>query len=374
MSDKTAVVFGGGGARAAYQVGVLKAIVQFYPRSHGIPFKVLSGTSAGGINATALATYASCFHLGVRKLEWIWSNLSIDQVYSASISGVFGHLGKMAFKGMKSKGPNLHPASLFNNDPLRHLLDKLVDFERIDRNINRNSLNAISLDTSCFDTSFCETFYQAKASIQDWQRSRRCGKRTKLRTDHLLASAAIPLIFPMVKIEQAYYGDGSLHQFAPLSSPIHLGANRIIAINLESPHKNERQSNTNYPQVETIAGHLLDTIFSDTINSDLERLLRINKTLTNIPKAYRSSIPLQHIDAMVIKPSEDLSEIAAQYFHTIPIAFKILMKLMGITGQSDSSIVSYLLFDKDYCKALIQLGYEDTMCQIDEVKHFLNIR
>lgn len=374
MSEKTALVFGGGGARAAYQVGVLKAMVQFYPRSHGIPFKVLSGTSAGGINATALATYASCFHLGVRKLEWVWSNLSIDQVYSASIAGVFGHLGKMAFKGMHSKGPNPHPASLFNNEPLRHLLDHLVDFERIDRNINRHSLNAISLDTSCFDTSFCETFFQAKASIQNWERARRSGKRTMLTTDHLLASAAIPLIFPTVKIEQSYYGDGSLHQFSPLSSPIHLGANRIIAINLESPHKSERQPNTHYPQVETIAGHLLDTIFSDTINSDLERLLRINKTLANIPKAYRSSIPLQHIDALVIKPSEDLSEIAAKYFHTIPIAFKILMKLMGITGQSDSSIVSYLLFDKDYCKALIRLGYEDTMCQIDEIKHFLNIR
>lgn len=374
MSDETALVFGGGGARAAYQVGVLKAIVQFYPRNHGIPFKVLSGTSAGGINATAMATYASSFHLGVRKLEWVWSHISIDQVYSASIAGVFGHLGKMAFKGMQSKGPNLNPASLFNNEPLRHLLNQLIDFERIDRNIDSRSLNAISLDTSCYNTSFSETFFQAKANVQNWQRTRRCGIRTRLTTDHLLASAAIPLIFPSVKIKQSYYGDGSLHQFAPLSSPIHLGANRIIAINLESPHNDEYQDVTHYPQVETIAGHLLDTIFSDTLNSDLERLLRVNKTIANIPKAYRSAIPLKQIDTLVIKPSEDLSEIAAKYFHTIPIAFKILMKLMGITGQSDSSIVSYLLFDKDYCNALMRLGYEDTMCQIDEVKHFLNIR
>ena len=320
-----------------------------------------------------MATYASSFHLGVRKLEWVWSHISIDQVYSASIAGVFGHLGKMAFKGMQSKGPNLNPASLFNNEPLRHLLNQLIDFERIDRNIDQKSLNAISLDTSCYNTSFCETFFQAKANVQNWQRTRRCGIRTRLTTDHLLASAAIPLIFPSVKIKQSYYGDGSLHQFAPLSSPIHLGANRIIAINLESPHNDEYQEVTHYPQVETIAGHLLDTIFSDTLNSDLERLLRVNKTIANIPKAYRSAIPLKQIDTLVIKPSEDLSEIAAKYFHTIPIAFKILMKLMGITGQSDSSIVSYLLFDKDYCNALMRLGYEDTMCQIDEVKHFLNI-
>jgi NTE family protein len=374
LPDKIALVLGGGGARAAYQIGVLKAIVQFYPRNHGIPFKIVCGTSAGAINATSIATHASCFHLGVRKLEWVWRHIHAKKVYRASISGVLSHLGKMALKGVQSDGASRSAGCLFNSEPLRGLLSELISFERIGRNISSGALDAVSLDTSCYNNSRSVTFFQGNPLIEDWHRERRCGQRTRLNTDHLLASSAIPMVFPSVRLNQEYYGDGSVHQLAPLSSPIHLGADKIMVINLESPHKVQPRELEHHPKTATIAGHLLDTIFSDTLNSDLERLERINSTLSLIPEESRKNLPLKQIETLVIKPSEDLSAIASRYFQDMPFAIKMMMKALGINEHSDSSIGSYLLFEQSYCSALIELGYEDAMCQIDEIKTFFNIK
>ncbi|MGS0690800.1 patatin-like phospholipase family protein [Shewanella sp. 30m-9] len=374
MPDKIALVLGGGGARAAYQIGVLKAIVQFYPRNHGIPFKIICGTSAGAINATSIATHASCFHLGVRKLEWVWRHVHARKVYQASIGGVMKHLSKMALKGLQSDGVSNSAGSLFNSEPLRGLLNDLISFERIDRNINSGALEAVSLDTSCYNNSRSVTFFQANAHINNWHRARRHGVRTRLNTDHLLASSAIPMVFPSIRLNQEYYGDGSVHQLAPLSSPIHLGADKIMVINLESPHKVQSKELEHPPKTATIAGHLLDTIFSDTLNSDLERLQRINTTLNLVPEQSRDQLALKTIETLVIKPSEDLSAMASRYFQDMPFAIKTMLKILGINEHSDSSIVSYLLFEQGYCSALIELGYEDAMCQIDEIKQFFNIQ
>ncbi|MCG9714495.1 patatin-like phospholipase family protein [Shewanella insulae] len=374
MPDKTALVLGGGGARAAYQVGVLKAIVQFYPRNHGVPFKIICGTSAGAINGTSIATHASCFHLGVRKLEWVWRHFNTHKVYRSSFGGIFAHLSQMALMGLQDVKINTEAGSLFDNQPLRNLLNNLINFERIDRNIGNGALHALSVDTSCYNSSRSVSFFQAAKEIEDWNRARRGGQRTHLNTEHLLASAAIPLVFPSVKLNRGYYGDGSVHQLAPLSSPIHLGAEKIMVINLESPHKQTPKELEHHPKTATIAGHLLDTIFSDTLNSDLERLQRINSTLNLIPEERRQEVALKTIDTLVIKPSEDLSLLAAQHYHEMPLAVKVLLRLIGINQQSDSSIVSYLLFEQSYCSALINLGYQDAMCQIDEIKAFFNIK
>ncbi|WOT04223.1 patatin-like phospholipase family protein [Shewanella youngdeokensis] len=373
MPSKIALVLGGGGARAAYQIGVLKAIVQFYPRNHGVPFKIICGTSAGAINATSLATHATCFHLGVRKLEWVWRNIQAQKVYQASIGGVLSHLGKMALKRVQSDGASNNAGSLFNSDPLRQLLNSLISFDRIGRNISNGSLDAVSLDASSYNSSRSVSFFQGNPLIENWYRSRRCGQRTRLNTDHLLASSAIPMVFPSISLNREYYGDGSVHQLAPLSSPIHLGADKIMVINLDSPHKAQPKELDHHPKTATIAGHLLDTIFSDTLNSDLERLERINSTLALIPEESRQGLPLKHIDTLVIKPSEDLSAIASRYFEDMPLAIKVMMRFLGINQHSESSIGSYLLFERGYCSALIELGYEDAMCQIDEIKQFFNL-
>lgn len=373
MPTSTALVLGGGGARAAYQVGVLKALVQLYPRNHGIPFKIICGTSAGAINGTSIATHASCFHLGVKKLEWVWRHFETRKVYRASITGVLSHLGKMALKGMQDDKVNTDAGSLLDNDPLRKLLNELIDFKRIDRNIRSGALTALSVDASCYNNSRSVSFFQASRDIENWTRARRSGERMMLNTEHLLASSAIPMVFPSIKLNQAYYGDGSVHQLAPLSSPIHLGAEKLLVINLESPHKHFPMELEYHPKTATIAGHLLDTIFSDTLNSDLERLERINNTLSLIPESSRNKLALHPIKTLVIKPSEDLSKIAARFYDDMPWAVKTLLGFIGIDRQSDSSIVSYLLFEKTYTSALIDLGYKDAMEQIDELKAFFGL-
>ncbi|MCL1036387.1 patatin-like phospholipase family protein [Shewanella submarina] len=373
MAANIALVLGGGGARAAYQVGVLKALVQCYPRNHGIPFNIVCGTSAGAINATSIATHASCFHLGVRKLDWVWRHMVTRNIYDTSVKHLLSHLLGMGLRVFQDDQVNTEAPSLFNNDPLRKLLNELIDFGRIDRNIARGALRAISVDTSSYNTSGSISFFQGNEEIANWQRARREGQRTQLNTEHLLASAAIPLVFPSIRLGQHYFGDGSVHQLAPLSSPIHLGARKVMVINLDSPHKHQGKELPHHPKAATLAGHLLDTIFSDTLNSDLERLERINSTLAHIPESSRDKLPLKPIETLVIKPSEDLSVIAARHYRHMPVGVRSMLKLIGINQESDSSIVSYLLFEKSYTRALIELGYQDAMCQMDELRQFFEI-
>ncbi|QIR16135.1 patatin-like phospholipase family protein [Shewanella aestuarii] len=354
-------------------MGVLKALVQFYPRNHHIPFDILCGTSAGAINATSIATHAACFHLGVRKLDWVWRHFTTDKVYQSSLTGVGKHLLNMAVKGLQHDKVSTDAPSLLDNQPLRDLLNQLIDFKRIDRNIHLGALTAISVDASCYNNSKSYSFFQASHQIENWQRARRYGIKTLLNTDHLMASSAIPMVFPSIKLNGRYFGDGSVHQLSPLSSPIHLGASKLFIINLDSPHKTNDKELQHHPKTATIAGHLLDTIFSDTLNSDLERLQRVNKTLNLITQADRNKLNLKKIETLVIKPSEDLSAIAARYYDEMPMAIRHLLKLIGNNRQSDSSIVSYLLFEKAYTSALIDLGYHDAMSQIDSIKNFFEI-
>lgn len=368
-----ALVLGGGGARGAYQVGVLKALVQLYPRNHHIPFDILCGTSAGAINATSLATHAACFHLGVRKLDWVWRHFETSKVYEASLKGVSKHLLKMAIRGVQQEKTNTDAVSLLDNQPLRDLLSGLIDFKRIDRNIHLGALKAVSVDASCYNDALSYSFFQAKDTVSDWHRARRHGLRVQLNTDHLLASSAIPLVFPSIKLHRSFYGDGSVHQLSPLSSPIHLGAKKLFIINLDAPHEDTVTSYNQHPKAATIAGHLLDTIFSDTLNSDLERLHRINNTLALIGEDDQAKLNLRAIDTFVIKPSIDLSELARRYYQDMPAAIRFLLKLIGINQQSESSIVSYLLFEKAYTSALIDLGYQDAMAQMNKIKQFFDL-
>ena len=205
---KTALLLTGGGARAAYQVGVLKAIAQQFPRSSKLPFQIISGTSAGAMNGIAMACYASCFHLGVKKLEWIWRNFHTSQVYYADYPRVFRQLLRGAFSAFQADYANKQPVSLFDNKPLRQMLTKVLDLKRIDRNIMGGYLSSFSVTASCYNNGDSITFFQSDKA-QEWRRAKRCGQRTLLGVQHLMASAAIPLVFPTVRIHQQYFGDGS---------------------------------------------------------------------------------------------------------------------------------------------------------------------
>ena len=369
-----ALLLSGGGARAAYQVGVLKAIARIFPRNHTLPFPIICGNSAGAINATALACYASCYHLGVRKLEWIWKNFRTHQVYDSGLYSVFGYLLKNNLARFQADKDGRRASSLLNNAPLRKLIRKMLDFHRIDRNIISGHLRAISVSASSYSHHESISFFQGHNELLPWQREQRRGTRCVLDAEHLMASSAIPLVFPTVKIDQEYLGDGSVHQLSPLSTPIHLGAEKILVIGVEQPEEsNIFHDLQRYPSSADIAGHLLDTIFADTLHADLERLNRINSTLNLLNAKQRQETKLKSIDCMVINPSINFAANATQHYHRLPAGIKGLMRLIGVSSNSDTSLLSYLLFEKEFCQELIELGYQDGINKRDELQAFLEI-
>jgi NTE family protein len=374
--SKNALVLTGGGARAAYQVGVLSAIAKFVPRNHGIPFPIICGTSAGAINSTALACYSSCFHLGVKKLEWVWKNMNTSRIYHSDSMRVFSHLSKGMLGSFQADYANKTARSLLNNAPLRDLLNMVVDFKRIDTNILRGYLSAVSITASNYNSGNSISFYQSEESISPWFRAKRRGEPCQINSEHLMASAAIPLVFPSIKIRQEHYGDGSIHQLSPLSPAIHLGGENLFIVGVEQPKEpaHNRENNPHPPTTATVAGHLLDTIFSDTLHSDIERLDRINETIKLIPPEVRKEKDgLKTISSFLINPSHDFNAMAVDYFSDLPLSIRLLLRSIGITNDSESSIVSYLLFEKNYCRQLIKLGYEDTMEKETAIRKFLSL-
>lgn len=369
---KIALILTGGGARAAYQVGMLKAIKTILPRNHHSPFDIICGTSAGSINATQLACFASCYHLGVKKLEWAWKNFTTQQVYHCDFMRVFGHLSRSFLSNFQAGYGDRNPGSLFNNAPLRVLLNRIMDFERIDRNIHGGYLDALCISASSYSDGDSISFFQS-IDHGEWSRAKRKGMRATIGIDHLLASSAIPLVFPPVKIRQQYYGDGSVHQLSPLSPAVHLGANKIFIIGVDQPHDTKFYGQApHHPGVPYIAGHLLDTIFSDTLSADAERMQRINQTLSLIPEENRNT-SLKQIDSMLINPSHNFNSIACEFYYDLPLAIRTLLKLVGISEHTESSIVSYLMFERNYTQRLIKLGYDDGLEKIDEIKTFLEL-
>jgi len=374
--SKNALVLTGGGARAAYQIGVLSAISKFVPRNHGIPFPIICGTSAGAINTTALACYSSCFHLGVKKLEWVWKNINTSRIYHSNGMRVFSHLAKGMIASFQADYANKSARSLLNNAPLRDLLNMVVDFKRIDTNILRGYLSAVSITASSYSNGDSISFYQSEESISPWFRAKRRGEPCQINSEHLMASAAIPLVFPSIKIRQEHYGDGSIHQLSPLSPAIHLGGENLFIVGVEQPKEpiHSKENNPHPPTTATVAGHLLDTIFSDTLHSDIERLERINNTIKLIPEEVRSKREgLKPISSFLINPSHDFNAMAVDYFSDLPLSIRLLLRSVGISNDSESSIVSYLLFEKNYCRQLIKLGFEDTMEQETAIRKYLSL-
>lgn len=366
----TALVLTGGGARAAYQVGVLKAIAEWFPHNGGMPFDIICGTSAGAINGTALACYASNFRLGVKKIEWVWNHFRTDQVYHTDTGSIVTQLIANLFPRHRLKTTD-KPVAILDNAPLKKLLSQLLDLSRIDRNIERGFLRAVSVSASSYTTGNSVCFFQAEPEIEDWHRVKRRGIRAELALEHLLASSALPMVFPASRIGKRFYGDGSIHQQAPLSPAVHMGAKKIFVIgtsNMPGPAPQDLQPP---PSAADIAGHLLETVFSDSLRSDLERLQRINQTLSLLSKAERRKTKLQSIHTHVINPRQNLSLFAAPHFMELPFNVRTLLRLLGVNRHSQSDLLSYLMFEKTYCRELISLGYRDAQEQKSAIIQFL---
>lgn len=368
------LIMTGGGARAAYQVGVMRALHDMLPRGVANPFPIICGTSAGAINAAVLATDAHDFRRGVRRLMAVWKNFHVDQVYRADVWGALGNSAHWLL-GAVSGGRLSNRISLLDNTPLASLLERYVDFPAIGRNIEAGHLAAFAVTCSGYTSGQSVTFYQGHASLAGWERARRVGVAMPIELQHLMASSALPFIFPPVKINREYFGDGSMRQIAPVSPALHLGADRLLVIGVgrQASQSAVRQPSEGYPPLAQIAGHALDSIFLDSLEVDLERLQRINRTLAIIPPETlaKNGYPLRAVDFRVITPSVPLSRIAAEYAHDLPRVIRGLLHTVGAMKRTGSNLVSYLLFEKSYCRALIRLGYQDTMAQRDDLLVFL---
>jgi NTE family protein len=373
---KIALVMTGGGARAAYQVGVLRALAELLPADVRTPFPIICGTSAGAINAAVLAMDAANFRRGVRRLTTVWKNFRAHHIYRADPWGTFANSARWIRAALTGGASDRNrPVSLLDNTPLANLLARDLDFTAIQRAIDAGHLIAFSLTCSGYTSGQSVTFFQGVPGLEPWQRARRIGVPAKITADHLLASSALPFIFPPVHINREYFGDGSMRQIAPISPALHLGAERlfVIGVGRQLPQKTERLKADTYPSLAQIAGHALNSIFLDSVAVDLEWLQRLNGTIDMIPPEAleRSDHPLRYVDFRVISPSEELERLAVAHAGELPIAIRLLLRTVGALRRSGANLLSYLLFERSFCRALIRLGYQDTIARKEDLVAFL---
>ena len=373
LRPKVGLVLTGGGARAAYQVGVIRAIAQMLPEKAANPFPIICGTSAGAFNAVSLALSARNFHEGVLHLASVWENAHVNQAYRSDSIGLFGNAA-LWFASQFLGGLGKRTAvSILDNSPLAHLLKQSLPLAGIRKSIDAGALHALGITAWGYTSGQSVTFYQGIDSIAPWKRHRRIGISARITVDHLLASSAIPLLFPAVRLNREYFGDGSMRQLAPISPALHLGADRVLVIGVRKAvdTQPERVKVDRYPTLAQIGGHIMGSIFLDSLEVDLERLRSINNTLRIIPEEKLKNHELRPIESMVISPSVEINKIAEKHAHTLPRTMRTFSRAIGAMRRDGSALLSYILFEEPFCRELIELGYEDTVPKRAQLLRFI---
>lgn len=366
-----AIVLDGGGARAAYQVGLLRWLARRYP---DLRIPLITGVSAGAINAAFLASHQGTLAEAAHDLARLWSALKIEQVFrvdTRSLAGNIWHWGLRLVSGGRALAPPLR--GLVDTAPLRETLSTCYalgergELTGIARNLDAGRLTGVAIVTSSYTTGRTVAWVQGR-DVRDWERPYRLSRQTTLTLEHVLASGALPLLFPAVQLDRAWYGDGGIRLVTPLSPAVHLGANRILAFSTRFPRtllEAEQPQVLGYPPPMQIAGQLLRAIFLDDHDRDALTLTRINELVRHLPEEDRSG--LRVIDLVFIRPSQDLGRLAHAYEPRLPFAFRHMVRGLGARETRSPDLLSLLLFEPDYIKTLIEIGEADAERQGREI-------
>lgn len=374
MKRRMALVLSGGGARGAFQAGVLRALYEISRDANNLDaFRTLSGVSAGSINTTYLASMADDLDGATARLADVWRHLEAEEVFKTDYSSVTKNALKLV-RGVSLGGlsDKLRAVSvgLLNTEPLRNMLANLIPFSKIQEQLDNNRLDAISITATDYSTSVGVSFYQTRLGIKPWQSANRTSFNAALSTEHVMASSAIPLFFPPIVVDGRPFGDGCLRNTAPLSPAVHLGAEKMIVIGVRRWRDIDLSTApVLQPSLGRVLSVLINAIFMDAVEVDLERLRIINQTVLQLERAGLKS-PYKPIEALYICPSEGLSDIAQARGNDLPKVIRFLMAGLG-TAEEAAEILSYLLFEPAYCGALVDLGYKDTMSRKVEIQNFI---
>jgi NTE family protein len=372
--DELALVMSGGGARAAYQVGFLRCLAHHYPDLH-IP--ILTGVSAGAINAAYLASHSETFLDKAEILTKLWEGLTTDHIFRVDPLSIAANVLRWGMRLLMGRASYaIRARSLLSTQPLQSLLEHVLHpmdgkIPGIERNLARGDLKAVAITASNYSTGQSITWVQGR-QITHWERAHRKSVPCHIGLDHILASASLPMFFPAVQIDNCWYGDGSIRLTAPLSPAIHLGASRILAISTHYGRSREEADCPNidgYPPPVQVAGAILNAIFLDVFDADALRLQRVNKLIAKLPEEEREG--LRPIKMLLLRPSRDLGKLANEYEPRLPHAFRFMIRGLGTGETRSNDLLSLLMFQPDYLKRLIELGQEDAEAHREEIASFL---